>query len=142
MFTVVALRRHPELMADGEVTLDLVALSTIADLMPLRDENRILVKRGLRALAATKRVGLRELLARANLYGKELTTIDVSFHLSPVLNAAGRMGEAPVAVRLLLSRDDAEARTLAERLVELNQRRRAVADEGVDACPARRPRKL
>ena len=129
MFTVVALRRHPELLAGGEGTLDLVALSTIADLMPLRDENRILVKRGLRALTATKRIGLRELLARANLYGKDLTTIDVSFHLSPLLNAAGRMGEAPVSVRLLLSADDAEARALAEQLTNLNQRRRTVADE-------------
>ena len=129
MFTVVTLRRHPELMSDCEGALDLVALSTIADLMPLRDENRILVKRGLRALTATTRVGLRELLARANLLGKDLTTIDVSFHLSPLLNAAGRMGEAPLAVRLLLTENEAEARVLAEQLVELNQRRRTVADE-------------
>ena len=129
MFTVVALRRHPELMADGDGALDLVALSTIADLMPLRDENRILVKRGLRTLTATRRVGLRELLARANLYGRKLTTIDVSFHLSPVLNSAGRMGQAPIAVRLLLTEDGAEARTLVEQLAELNQRRRTVADE-------------
>lgn len=129
MFTVVALRRHPELMAGGEDTLDLVALSTIADLMPLRDENRILVKRGLRVLTATRRAGLRELLARVNLYGRELTTIDVSFNLSPVLNAPGRMGEAPLAVRLLLTADEAEARALTEQLVKLNQRRRTVADE-------------
>ena len=129
MFTVVTLRRHPELMADGEDTLDLVALSTIADLMPLRDENRILVKRGLRVLSATRRAGLRELLARVNLYGRDLTTIDVSFHLSPVLNAPGRMGEAPLAVRLLLTADEAEARDLTEQLVKLNQRRRTVADE-------------
>lgn len=129
MFTVVTLRRHPQLMAGGEDTLDLVALSTIADLMPLRDENRILVKRGLRTLTATRRLGLRELLARANLYGRELTTIDVSFHLSPVLNAAGRMGEAPLAVRLLLTGDEAEARSLTEQLVELNRQRRNVADE-------------
>lgn len=129
MFTVVTLRRHPELMAGGEDTLDLVALSTIADLMPLRDENRILVKRGLRVLSATRRAGLRELLARVNLYGRDLTTIDVSFHLSPVLNAPGRMGEAPLAVRLLLTADEAEARDLTEQLVKLNQRRRTVADE-------------
>ena len=129
VFNSVALSRHPEVTAGGEAALDLVALSTIADLMPLRDENRILVKRGLRALAATPRVGLRELLARANLYGKELTTIDVSFHLSPIVNAAGRMGEAPTAVRLLLADNDADARTLAERLLELNQQRRTVADE-------------
>lgn len=139
MFTVVTLRRHPEIMAGGEATLDLVALSTIADLMPLRDENRILVKRGLRALTATRRLGLRELLARANLYGRELTTIDVSFHLSPVLNSAGRMGEAPLAVRLLLTGDEAEARALTEQLVELNQRRRTVADEAwVRAQPGAR----
>ena len=128
LFTVVALRRHPELIEEGNATLDLVALSTIADLMPLRDENRILVKRGLRALAATERVGLRELLARVSLYGKQLTTIDVSFHLSPVVNSAGRMGEAPTAVRMLLTRDQEEASTLADRLLDLNRQRRGVAD--------------
>ena len=129
LFTAVVVRRHPELVEQGNATLDLVALSTIADLMPLRDENRILVKRGLRALAATERVGLRELLARVNLYGKQLTTIDVSFHLSPVVNSAGRMGEAPTAVRILLTRDQAEANTLADRLLELNRQRRSVADQ-------------
>ena len=129
LFTVLALRRYPELSAAVAPGLDLVALSTIADLMPLRDENRILVKRGLRALAATERIGLRELLARANLYGKELTTIDVSFHLSPVVNSAGRMGQAPLAVRLLLSSDEAEARDLTQRLLDLNRERRTVADQ-------------
>ncbi len=129
LFTVMALRRHPELSAATAPSLDLVALSTIADLMPLRDENRILVKRGLRALAATERIGLRELLARTNLYGKELTTIDVSFHLSPVVNSAGRMGEAPIAVRLLLTSNEADARDLAQRLLDLNRERRTVADQ-------------
>ena len=128
LFTVIALWRHPELIEEGNATLDLVALSTIADLMPLRDENRILVKRGLRALAATERIGLRELLARVNLYGKKLTTIDVSFHLSPVVNSAGRMGEAPTAVRILLTGDQGEASTLVDRLLELNRQRRSVAD--------------
>ena len=129
LFTVVALRRHPELVEEGDATLDLVALSTIADLMPLRDENRILVKRGLRILAATERVGLRELLARVNQYGKQLTTIDVSFHVSPVVNSAGRMGEAATAVRILLTRDQEEARSLTDRLLELNRQRRNVADQ-------------
>lgn len=129
LFTVMALRRHPELSAAATPSLDLVALSTIADLMPLRDENRILVKRGLRVLAATERIGLRELLARANLYGKELNTIDVSFHLSPVVNSAGRMGKAPVAVRLLLTSDEADARDLVQRLLDLNRERRTVADQ-------------
>lgn len=129
LFSVIALRRHPEVMEKGNATLDLVALSTIADLMPLRDENRILVKRGLRVLADTKRIGLRELLARVNLYGKQLTTVDVSFHLSPVVNSAGRMGEAPTSVRILLTRDQAEANALAARLLELNRQRRGVADQ-------------
>ena len=129
LFSVLALRRHPELAEEGDATLDLVALSTIADLMPLRDENRILVKRGLRTLAATKRVGLRELLARVNLYGKQLTTIDVSFHLSPAVNSAGRMGEAPTAVRILLTDDQEEATALVDRLLELNRQRRTVADQ-------------
>ena len=129
LFTVIALRRYPELTEAGNTTLDLVALSTIADLMPLRDENRILVKRGLRALAATERIGLRELLARVNRYGKQLSTIDVSFHLSPVVNSAGRMGEAPIAVRILLTRDQEEASALAQRLLDLNRQRRGVADQ-------------
>ena len=64
-----------------------------------------------------------------NLYGKQLSTIDVSFHLSPVVNSAGRMGEAPTAVRMLLTRDQEEASALAQRLLDLNKQRRGVADQ-------------
>jgi single-stranded-DNA-specific exonuclease len=106
--------------------LDLVALATIADVVPLVDENRSLAIAGLRALARTSKPGLRALMQRA---GVDPATVDsgaVGFRLAPRLNAAGRLGHPREALELLLTEDEAEAGRLADSLEELNRERQAV----------------
>ncbi|HEX6953215.1 MAG TPA: single-stranded-DNA-specific exonuclease RecJ [Gaiellaceae bacterium] len=106
--------------------LDLVALATIADVVPLVDENRSLAIAGLRALARTAKPGLRALMQSA---GVDPATVDagaVGFRLAPRINAAGRLGHPREALELLLTQDDAEARRLADSLEELNRERQAV----------------
>jgi single-stranded-DNA-specific exonuclease len=100
-----------------------VALGTIADLVPLRDENRILVTAGLRELSGLRRPGLAALAASAGLESGNVGTGEVSFRLAPRLNAAGRLGDAQVSLDLLLASEPAGARALAARLEELNRER-------------------
>lgn len=104
-------------------SLDLVALATVADLVPLNDENRTLVRYGLRALAATSNPGLRALLARTGLDGKRLGAGKVAFVLAPRINAVGRMGAAATGLQLLLTDDADEAARLADVLEEENRAR-------------------
>jgi single-stranded-DNA-specific exonuclease len=114
---------------DSEVPrrhLDLVALATIADVVPLVDENRSLAIAGLRALARTAKPGLRALMERA---GVDPATVDpgaVGFRLAPRLNAAGRLGHPREALDLLLTEDEQEAGRLADSLEELNRERQAI----------------
>src|SRR5437773_2546375 len=110
------LRRH----------LDLVALATIADVVPLVDENRSLAIAGLRALARTQKLGLRALMRAA---GVDPATVDagaVGFRLAPRINAAGRLGHPRAALQLLLTDDEDDARRLANDLEDLNRERQAV----------------
>ena len=109
-------------------TLDLVALASLADMMPLQGENRILVKQGLNRMTRSPRPGLRALLERQSLLGKSIDTRDVGWSISPVVNASGRMGEPDKAVRLLLSADANERDELADYVVGLNRTRREVGD--------------
>lgn len=116
--------------------LDLVALATVADLVPLAGENRVLVRFGLRALARTENPGLRALLDVTGLTGKPLGTGQVAFGLAPRLNAVGRMGDAGEALRLLLTGDADEARRLAGMLDDTNRVRqdedRRTLDEALE----------
>ncbi len=100
--------------------LDLVAVATVADLVPLADENRVLVRFGLRVLERTRNPGLRALLAVSGLDGGPVEAGKVGFVLAPRINAMGRMGDAAEALRLLLTDDPEEAAALAARLDELN----------------------
>ncbi len=109
--------------------LDLVALGTVADLAPLTGENRTLVKIGLHALAATRKAGLRALLAQVNLAGRPLTAEDIGYTLAPPLNAMGRIGSAQVSFRLLTTDDPEEARALAEEVCRQNRNRASMARE-------------
>ncbi|HEY4132186.1 MAG TPA: single-stranded-DNA-specific exonuclease RecJ [Gemmatimonadaceae bacterium] len=103
--------------------LDLVALATIADVAPLRGENRVFVRYGLKLLNEAGRPGIRAMIRAAGLEGKSLTAGRVGFILAPRLNAAGRLGSALRGVDLLLSTTDAEANPIARELEELNARR-------------------
>ena len=107
--------------------LDLVALGTVADLVPLQGENRILVKQGLRQMAKTENVGLRALLESAQV--NEPTASDLGFRLGPRLNAAGRLGDSTRGVRLLLTEDPLEARELASQLTLENAKRQQLEAE-------------
>jgi single-stranded-DNA-specific exonuclease len=110
--------------------LDVVALGTIADVVPLVGENRVLARLGLDRLNQEPRLGLRALMDVASLAGKRITSGHVAFVLAPRINAAGRLGNAEQGLRLLLARDEDEAGTIAKSLEEDNVRRR-VFDERV-----------
>ena len=106
--------------------LDLVALATIADVVPLVDENRSLAIAGLRALARTTKPGLRALMRAAGVDPGSLDAGSVGFRLAPRLNSAGRLGHPRAALELLLTSDEDDARRLADSLEELNKERQAV----------------
>jgi single-stranded-DNA-specific exonuclease len=106
--------------------LDLVALATIADVVPLRGENRVLARYGLRMLGQTRNLGLRALIRASGLEGKALTAGRVGFILAPRLNAVGRLGHALRGVELLLASTEHEANAIARELEELNRRRQDV----------------
>lgn len=107
--------------------LDLVALGTVADVVPLIAENRLFVIKGLEQAAHSKWAGLRALGRIAGL-SKTLRAPDVSFKIAPRINAAGRLESAGIALDLMLSSDEKIVQTLAEQLEQLNTRRRAMAD--------------
>ncbi len=105
--------------------LDLVALGTIADIVPLVDENRVLVSNGLRRLSASKRAGIVALKKAAGI-AADVDSVAVGFRLAPRLNAAGRLDDASLAVELLLTRDPEKAVALAAELNAGNEERQAV----------------
>jgi single-stranded-DNA-specific exonuclease len=106
--------------------LDLVALATIADVAPLRGENRVFARYGLKLLAETKNLGLRALIRATGLEGKPLTAGRVGFILAPRLNAVGRLGHAARGVELLTATTEHEANVIARELEEMNARRQEV----------------
>lgn len=106
--------------------LDLVALGTVADIVPLTGDNRILVTEGMKRLKETGRPGLRALIESAGLRSCELQYWHLGFILAPRLNAAGRMEDARSAVELLLSNSETEARILADKMTVLNSTRQGI----------------
>jgi single-stranded-DNA-specific exonuclease len=115
--------------AELERHLDLVALATVADVVPLLDENRRLVRAGLRRLARTSRPGLRALMSAARVDRTRIGAGDLGFRLGPRINAAGRLGHPGDALELLLTDDEKRARELADKLETLNRRRQQVESE-------------
>ena len=106
--------------------LDLVAIGTIGDVVPLVDENRILSKIGLGVANNTKRVGLKALMAICGLEGKGLSSESAAFRMIPRINAAGRIGSPEDAVELLLTENEGNATLLAERLDAYNTKRQEI----------------
>ncbi len=130
-----------------EQHLDLVALATIADVVPLLDESRALARIGLHRLAQTQKPGLRALMASAGVDPAACDESAVGFRLAPRINAAGRLGRPETALRLLLSGESHEAELLARELEETNRERQEVeerilraATAEIEAWPAERRR--
>ena len=119
--------QHPE--PNLKSYLDLVALGTAADVVPMQGENRILVRQGLKVLEESRRPGLVALKEVAGLEGKPISYRDTVFRLAPRLNAAGRLGQARGALELLLSEDLAQARAQARYLTDLNRQRQGLEEK-------------
>lgn len=126
---------------DAEKDLDLVALATVADVVPLIGENRSLVKRGLAEIRRTRRVGLRALMEASKCDPSRLDEGDLGFRLAPRINAAGRLYRADAGVELLLTDDEVRAKQIAEELGRANSERRATERE-VDAAAEAARREL
>ncbi|MBN1578583.1 MAG: single-stranded-DNA-specific exonuclease RecJ [Chitinispirillaceae bacterium] len=126
--------------------LDLAALGTAADIVPMTRENRVIARLGFEQMTTTVNRGLRALMARQGLAGKPLSTSQVVFQLAPCINAVGRLGDPRAGAELLLTDDDSQARRFASQLRDANLERReldrAVAEEAyawfeTNADPAR-----
>jgi single-stranded-DNA-specific exonuclease len=127
------LKTRPLAGFDLKSKLDLVALGTVADIVPLRDENRILVQRGSIEIGRTSRIGLRKLMQVARVRSP-ISPEDIGYRLGPRLNAAGRLSSAEKSLRLLLTRDEAEAAALADELDRQNRERQEVEQQIFDAA--------
>jgi single-stranded-DNA-specific exonuclease len=128
LFQSFVCHRYPGLSTDFEKKLDLVALGTLADMMPMVDENRLLVKRGMRQLNSVEREGLHELLLQQRLLGKKLSTTDVGWQISPVINATGRLGVPDKAAELLITSDRDIRSRLVEEVIGLNRERKKLGE--------------
>ncbi|MCL2878939.1 MAG: single-stranded-DNA-specific exonuclease RecJ [Treponema sp.] len=115
--------------AEEAADLQLAALGTIADIMPLVDENRIIVRKGLEALKAKPGPGLAELLYKLDLMGRRYNTKDISWKLCPVINAARRMGHPEKAAALFFEKDPAVRESLAKELIDMNEERKSMEEE-------------
>jgi single-stranded-DNA-specific exonuclease len=121
--------------APARALVRIAAIGTIADMVPLLGENRVLAAVGLRELGDTRSVGLRALYRNAGIDGRGgLDAEDIAFRIAPRINAAGRLGSADPALDLLLTRDDTAARSLAAHLEEANTERRAAEELVVSAA--------
>jgi len=124
--------KFPEDLKTEEKDLQLVMLAALADMMPLKNENRIFIKKGLEPVNNGKtRDGLRELLNRLELTGKKLTATDISWNVTPAMNAAGRLGQPELAIKLLLEKESSERLKLAEKIIELNEKRKEIMTQAM-----------
>jgi single-stranded-DNA-specific exonuclease len=129
IFVSFALKKADWFGEDDLARLQLVALGTIADIMPLRDENRILVRRGLAAIHQKPRAGLSELFQKTGLLGKKLGASEIAWQVTPVINAAGRMGAADKAAALFLAQSRSDREKLADEVIQMNVERRRLGGE-------------
>ena len=109
--------------------LDLVAIGTIADLVSLTDENRVLVSLGLDAIKHSERIGLQALFSESGVKAKEADETMIGFSIAPRLNAIGRMGDPNPAVELLATFDEEDAARQAKKLNEINDQRKKIVDD-------------
>lgn len=112
--------------------LEFVAMATVCDIVDLVDENRIIVKEGLRRINDTKNIGIKALIKATGLEGKSITTYALGFVTGPCINAGGRLDTADIAVELFLTDDEVLAQEYAEKLHNLNEERKAMTKDGVE----------
>lgn len=129
LFTAYVLKSVPGLSTEYEKILDLVAMGTIGDLMPMVNENRILVRTGMRMMTEGVRKELLALMTMQNLVGKQLSTSDIGWQLTPVINASGRLGRPDVAVNMLLAKDMRSCEEFAGELMRLNKERQKQGED-------------
>ena len=129
LFTAYVLRSVPSLSVEYEKILDLVAMGTIGDLMPMVDENRIMVRSGMKVMTEGVRKELLALMTMQNLVGKRLSTSDIGWQLTPVINASGRLGKPQVAAHMFLAEDMHQCEEYAGELMRLNRERQKQGDD-------------
>ena len=129
LFTSFINKKEKIIDEDDPGNLQLACLGTIADIMPLKNENRIIVRRGLKSLIERPRSGLSELLFKLELSGRQLSAGDISWQLTPVINSAGRMGNPRKAVSLLLEEDGGIRDKLAAEIIKMNEERKKLGSE-------------
>lgn len=126
-------KESPDLVQREERDLQLVALAAIADIMPLKNENRLFVSKALESINSGRaRPGLLELMADLNLLGKRITSTDMSWILVSNLNAAGRLGQPSLAAELFLCRDQREREDVARKIIDLNSQRKQLSSDAMD----------
>ncbi|MDR3249290.1 MAG: single-stranded-DNA-specific exonuclease RecJ [Treponema sp.] len=129
LFVSFVRKREKLWTAQDAEGLQLASLGTMADIMPLRNENRIIVWNGIESIKAKPRPGISELLFKLGLAGAHFGSKEISWQLNPAINAAGRMGKPEIAVNLLLEQDPATRDKLAAELIGLNDERKKLGEE-------------
>ncbi len=118
--------------SDAHKYLEYAGIATIGDVVDLLDENRVITKYGLLLLNRTTNIGLQELIRANDLEGKVMNSYHIGFVLGPCINAAGRLETAKMAFELLSAKNRGQARSLAKKLTDLNNERKAMTNEGVE----------
>lgn len=121
---------------EWEELLEFAAIATVGDVMRLQDENRIIVKEGLKRIADTRCIGLRKLIEKNNLDANHLSAYHIGFVIGPCLNAGGRLQTAKLALSLLLCEEDIQAEALAGELKALNDQRKSMTQESLEEAIA------
>ena len=125
-------KAHPQDAAQEEQDLQLVALAALADIMPMKNENRLFVKQALSSINKARiRPGLMELMSVVNMLGKKVTSTDLSWTIVSNLNAAGRLGHPELAAELFLQKDPALREQTALKIVELNNERKQLSQDAL-----------
>lgn len=129
--------RFPQIRDAVASVVDYVAVATLVDMMPVTDENRIVVRSGLERLNSEPAPGFKALVDELGLNGRTIASREISWNIGPVINASGRMGTPSLAVKLLLSEDAGERATLAAEVHKLNRQRRQVGEDAWKAVLSR-----
>ncbi len=129
LFILSLLQHHQKSFEPYQKTLDLTMFGTVADMMPLQNENRILVHQGFLQVQRGTRPAIKELLHQLNIHVEELTLKKISWELLPVINSAGRLGRGDLPIRLFLERDPRQRESLIQELIAVNKERKNLVEK-------------